>query len=80
MNPFQAIQVSFEQTSCDVLELTFAITDLCTKFRKANNSLDCTWNIITTIWEARGIQVGRVQRSRICNFVTDLHLLVDAIR
>ena len=33
-----------------------AYSTLCKTFREANNSKDCTWNIITTVWDARGIQ------------------------
>jgi hypothetical protein len=29
---------------------------LCQQFREANNSRNCTWNIITTVWETRGMQ------------------------
>ena len=30
--------------------------NLCTQFREGNNSRDCTWNVITTVWETRGIK------------------------
>lgn len=33
-----------------------AYSTLCKKFREGNNSQACTWNIITTVWDARGIQ------------------------
>ena len=33
-----------------------AYATLCKTFREANNSKDCTWNIITTVWDARGIK------------------------
>jgi len=33
-----------------------AYSSLCQTYREANNSKDCTWNIITTVWDARGIQ------------------------
>ena len=33
-----------------------AYSTLCKNFREANNSKACTWNIITTVWDARGIQ------------------------
>jgi hypothetical protein len=33
-----------------------AYATLCKTFREANNSKDCTWNVITTVWDARGIK------------------------
>jgi len=33
-----------------------AYSHLCQFFREANNSRDCTWNVITTVWEARGMK------------------------
>jgi hypothetical protein len=33
-----------------------AYSTLCRSYREANNSKDCTWNIITTVWDARGIK------------------------
>jgi hypothetical protein len=29
---------------------------LCQEFREGNNSRNCTWNIITTVWETRGMK------------------------
>ena len=29
---------------------------LCKRYREGNSSRDCSWNIITTVWEARGLQ------------------------
>jgi hypothetical protein len=31
-------------------------TNLCERFRRSNSSKDCTWNILTTVWEVRGLQ------------------------
>ena len=36
-----------------------AYATLCKTFREANNSKACTWNIITTVWDARGIQAQK---------------------
>jgi hypothetical protein len=33
-----------------------AYSTLCKYFRTENNSKDCRWNIITTVWDARGIK------------------------